>query len=535
MAGTYQDLVNATLSEWSQWVQNKAPYKWGGAAQFAADCSGAINRIFLDAGISVGGFTGAGHGPTSEDMATFGVAVPLDQLQPGDITLYDYEGPNSHVGMYAGNGMVYAEPQPGQDAQLAPIDTSHLTGARRFIPGTTGIGGSVTGSSSDSASGQLDSSIVQAVEGIPGITQHVEEAMLEGAGLESGGNPSAKGDGSDGPWQIQLDAHPGVTAAEADDPQWAATYMYPSYQAAVAQVPDSEWSSTPEKAAERAAYLAEKPAGDYYAVRGTAAVNQAWQWVEDALTGGGSTSATDTSLWSDFGGGTEVGTIVHSAEQILGGKDASGNPIAAAEKAVELASLLATGEPWIRLVEISAGVTIGLLGVAALGVILAAPELSAAGDAASAVPGVGTLVGGGLKIAGAAGSGSRAKFARTTGAAVGSHRSATARTAARASKERTDRLKAFQASLDAQRRDADRASRTGKDWGGQKPASPKPARQWPRQPEGPDEGDVQFDMWKARNRGGRATKAQRRSYEGRPAAKSSRPRAYFTDVLEPTK
>jgi len=116
---------------------------------------------------------------------------------------------------------------------------------------------------------------------------HVREAELIGTYLESGANATAVGDNGNswGPFQINGPSHPGITAAQAEDPSWAVQYMTPEYEAAVAQVPASLWSSNPEQAAERAADLAERPQNDYYVARGAATVDQAWANAVAALNG----------------------------------------------------------------------------------------------------------------------------------------------------------------------------------------------------------------------------------------------------------
>ncbi|WP_207309614.1 hypothetical protein, partial [Streptomyces kasugaensis] len=94
---------------------------------------------------------------------------------------------------------------------------------------------------------------------------HVRESMLLGSRLESSWNPGAVGDNgtSFGPFQIHLPAHPGVTAAQAQNPAWATRYMLSAYQRGAAAQPESLWRSNPEQAAEQAAVAAEAPAQSY--------------------------------------------------------------------------------------------------------------------------------------------------------------------------------------------------------------------------------------------------------------------------------
>lgn len=140
----------------------------------------------------------------------------------------------------------------------------------------------------------LAQSIIDAVKGVASGNEAL--AMLTGAGLESGGDPSAAGDGSYGAWQFQDGAAPEEgTIAEYDDPAWEAAAIAPRYAAATAAVAPSLWQSNPELAAEEAAYGAERPSVNYYQGQGTAAVDAAYGDASSALSGdsgspGGSSS-----------------------------------------------------------------------------------------------------------------------------------------------------------------------------------------------------------------------------------------------------
>lgn len=148
---------------------------------------------------------------------------------------------------------------------------------------------------------------------------HVRTAMAFGSDLESGWSGTAVGDQgtSFGWYQIHLPAHPGVTAAEAEDAAWSTKYMLGAYKSAVAQVPGSLWSSNPELAAAQSVWLAERPAGPEpsagnmaYGGESAATVNQKWGQTASALKGkvnlpggsgsgsGGSTPAQTTSIFS---------------------------------------------------------------------------------------------------------------------------------------------------------------------------------------------------------------------------------------------
>jgi hypothetical protein len=119
--------------------------------------------------------------------------------------------------------------------------------------------------------------MLAAVEGVTS-DPHVEAAMLVGSYLESGWDPSAVGDGSYGPFQLQLNdgGYPGVSIAMAEDPTYAAGRMVGEYTAAAATVPAALWTSNPEEASEETAYHAETPEVDYYDGQGQGAVDTAW-------------------------------------------------------------------------------------------------------------------------------------------------------------------------------------------------------------------------------------------------------------------
>lgn len=128
-------------------------------------------------------------------------------------------------------------------------------------------------------------------------------AMLMGSRLESGQNVNAVGDNgsSFGPFQIHLPAHPGVSAAEAQNPQWAVHYMLPSYQAGVARVPATLWASDPAQAAATAAFYAERPAKMYSAAN----YNADWKIVSQELNGQGVGAA---SGFTPLGGADAAGS-----------------------------------------------------------------------------------------------------------------------------------------------------------------------------------------------------------------------------------
>jgi cell wall-associated NlpC family hydrolase len=107
------------------------PYVWGGAGPEVFDCSGLVQWSFRQAGITMP--------RVAADQALTGPAVPVSQLQPGDLLFYhtDASAPDyiSHVAIYLGNGWMIQAPQPGQDVEVVPAAFgSEFAGAVRVNP-----------------------------------------------------------------------------------------------------------------------------------------------------------------------------------------------------------------------------------------------------------------------------------------------------------------------------------------------------------------------------------------------------------------
>jgi cell wall-associated NlpC family hydrolase len=107
------------------------PYAWGAAGPAAFDCSGLVQWSFAQAGITMP--------RVAADQALAGPAVPVSQLQPGDLLFYHTDptapGYISHVAIYLGNGWMIQAPQPGMNVQVVPADFgSEFAGAIRVSP-----------------------------------------------------------------------------------------------------------------------------------------------------------------------------------------------------------------------------------------------------------------------------------------------------------------------------------------------------------------------------------------------------------------
>ncbi len=100
-----------------------SPYSWGAAGPGAFDCSGLVMWAFQQAGISLP------H--SSQALASGGIPVSRDELQPGDVV--NYYADASHTGIYVGDGMVVHAPTYGQPVRVVPLDgAGPFHNARRY-------------------------------------------------------------------------------------------------------------------------------------------------------------------------------------------------------------------------------------------------------------------------------------------------------------------------------------------------------------------------------------------------------------------
>lgn len=83
------------------------PYVWGGTGPNGYDCSGLTQAAWGAAGVSLPRTTGA--------QAGVGQPVAYGDLQPGDLVFF-YSG-LSHMGIYAGNGMMVHAPRSGRNVE----------------------------------------------------------------------------------------------------------------------------------------------------------------------------------------------------------------------------------------------------------------------------------------------------------------------------------------------------------------------------------------------------------------------------------
>ena len=107
------------------------PYVWGADGPAAFDCSGLVEWSFAQAGVPMP--------RVAADQARTGPAVPVSQLEPGDLLFYHTDptapGYISHVAIYLGNGWMIQAPQPGLRVQVVPVNFgAQFAGAIRVSP-----------------------------------------------------------------------------------------------------------------------------------------------------------------------------------------------------------------------------------------------------------------------------------------------------------------------------------------------------------------------------------------------------------------
>lgn len=115
------------------------PYVWGATGPNGFDCSGLVTWAAHQLGVK-------GLPRTSQEMRKAGTAVPLAQIQVGDLVTFTYAdrrgdnpGPGNHVALYAGGGQVVQA--SGSRVNVGPLDTKHIDRVVRLPQ--SGAGGNV--------------------------------------------------------------------------------------------------------------------------------------------------------------------------------------------------------------------------------------------------------------------------------------------------------------------------------------------------------------------------------------------------------
>ena len=105
------------------------PYVFGGTSPYGFDCSGYVQYVFANAGISI---------PRTADVQyEFGTPISTTELVSGDLVFFStYTYGASHVGIYLGdNQFIHASSSRGVtiDSLGSSYWSSHYIGARRIL------------------------------------------------------------------------------------------------------------------------------------------------------------------------------------------------------------------------------------------------------------------------------------------------------------------------------------------------------------------------------------------------------------------
>ncbi|MDV8001875.1 NlpC/P60 family protein [Rhodococcus sp. IEGM 1408] len=99
-----------------------APYSWGATGPSEFDCSGLMVWSYAREGKTLP--------RSSQAQAVSGAPVAMADVQPGDLVIYNPGA--THVGMYAGDGLVLHAPTYGVPVKLERVDAMPIDGIRRY-------------------------------------------------------------------------------------------------------------------------------------------------------------------------------------------------------------------------------------------------------------------------------------------------------------------------------------------------------------------------------------------------------------------
>jgi len=122
------DKANAIIATAKKYIG--VPYVWGGSTPEGFDCSGLVQYVFKQHGITLN--------RTTKTQYQHGTFVAKSNLQPGDLVFFQntYTTGISHVGIYIGNGdFIHASSSKG--VMISNLSNNywsgHYYGARRVL------------------------------------------------------------------------------------------------------------------------------------------------------------------------------------------------------------------------------------------------------------------------------------------------------------------------------------------------------------------------------------------------------------------
>ena len=101
------------------------PHVYGGTSLTqGADCSGFVMAVYANFGVSLPRTTGG--------QAQSGYPVAMNDIMPGDIISYGYNGYVSHSALYVGNGMIVHASTPELGIRLDSMNIMPIITIRRI-------------------------------------------------------------------------------------------------------------------------------------------------------------------------------------------------------------------------------------------------------------------------------------------------------------------------------------------------------------------------------------------------------------------
>ncbi len=208
----------------------------------------------------------------------------------------------------------------------------------------------------------IPNSILSAVANITSDPRE-QAALLYACAAESGCQSIQNYAGAPayGPWQIYLPYHPGVTIAQADDPQFAANYIY-THRNVKGCVQQQNWNA-PMQAAFAAARCIEggTPAEPYSQAQRTAGEMAAQIPLQGTLKG-----TTSGSIPILSGIGDLAGNAANAIPGVQGVKDAAGALTGIAAMFAHLLDFLSSPDFWISVLLVFVGIALVLVGFSRL-------------------------------------------------------------------------------------------------------------------------------------------------------------------------
>ncbi|WP_232294997.1 C40 family peptidase [Parafrankia sp. EUN1f] len=98
------------------------PYVYGGESPGGFDCSGLVQYVFGLAGVTLP--------RTTQQQYDASTKIPWSEIRPGDLVFFGSTNAIYHVGIYAGDGTMWAAPRPGKTVQLQKIWSTNVHAGR---------------------------------------------------------------------------------------------------------------------------------------------------------------------------------------------------------------------------------------------------------------------------------------------------------------------------------------------------------------------------------------------------------------------